>query len=53
MCNRSASVSRQQSTGAQSTPSDDGAQSDLTEEEITNQFRDYLIYGNTKEALGW
>lgn len=30
-----------------------GSQSSLSEEEVTNQFRDYLIYGNTKEALEW
>lgn len=24
----------------------------LQEEEVTNKFRDMLIYGNTKEALG-
>lgn len=31
---------------------DVGTQPSLSEEEVTNQFRDYLIYGNSKEALG-
>lgn len=27
-------------------------QTKLSESEITNKFRDFLLYGNTKEALG-
>lgn len=49
MCNRSSHVTRQQPP---SSVPDVGVQSNMSEEEITNQFRDYLIYGNTKEALG-
>lgn len=50
MCNRSANVPRQQ--GSHTGGGSNDTEPDLNEEEVTNQFRDYLIYGNTKEALG-
>lgn len=57
MSNRKANASIHQPTPSPATSHHSindvgGNQPNLSEEEVTNQFRDYLIYGNTKEALG-
>lgn len=33
-------------------PSNEGKQTTLKEEDITNRFREFLLYGSAQEALG-